>query len=114
MPLFSSSGKKGVRRLDDGPVHVILRSFMDIINKTNKPLRIPLPGGKKLFLGPGKTGQVTAKALQHPPLVKLIEAGDVESDGATTTRQRGGADKAGHAAGLRHGATGAMRQSGDR
>ena len=114
MPLFSSSGKKGVRKLDDSPVHVILRSFMDIINKTNKPLRIPLPGGKKLFLGPGKTGQVTAKALQHPPLVKLIEAGDVESDGATATRQRGGADKAGHAAGLRHGATGAMRQSGDR
>ena len=103
-----------MRRLDDGPVHVILRSFMDIINKTNKPLRIPLPGGKKLFLGPGKTGQVTAKALQHPPLVKLIEAGDVESDGATATRQRGGADKTGHAAGLRHGATGAMRQSGDR
>ena len=87
---------------------------MDVINKTNKPLRIPLPGGKKLFLGPGKTGQVTAKALQHPPLVKLIEAGDVESDGATATRQRGGADKTGHAAGLRHGATGAMRQSGDR
>ena len=103
-----------MRRLDDFPVHVILRSFMDIINKTNKPLRIPLPGGKKLFLGPGKTGQVTAKALQHPPLVKLIEAGDVESDGATTIRQRGGADKTGHAAGLRHGATGAMRQSGDR
>jgi len=103
-----------VRKLDDSPVHVILRSFMDIINKTNKPLRILLPGGKKLFLGPGKTGQVNAKALQHPPLVKLIEAGDIESDGATATRQGGGANKAGHATGLRHGATGAMRQSGDR
>ena len=114
MPLSSSSGEKGVRRLDDGPVHVILRSFMDIINKTNKPLRILLPGGKKLFLGPGKTGQINAKALQHPPLVKLIEAGDIESGGATATRQGGGADKAGHATGLRHGATGAMRQSGDR
>ena len=103
-----------MRKLDDSPVHVILRSFMDIINKTNKPLRILLPGGKKLFLGPGKTGQVNAKALQHPPLVKLIEAGDIESDGATATRQGGGANKAGHATGLRHGATGAMRQSGDR
>ena len=87
---------------------------MDIINKTRKPLSIPLPGGKKLFLGPGKTGQVSAKALQYPPLVKLIEAGDVESDGATATRQGGGANKAGHATGPRHGATGAMRQSGDR
>ena len=87
---------------------------MDIINKTKKPLRIPLPGGKKLFLGPGKTGQVNAKALQHPPLAKLVEAGDVESGGTTTARQGGGANKGGHSTGLRHGATGAMRQSGDR
>ncbi|MDB4711840.1 hypothetical protein OAF35_04125 [Verrucomicrobiales bacterium] len=87
---------------------------MDIINKTKKPLRIPLPGGKKLFLGPGKTGQVNAKALQHPPLAKLVEAGDVESGGTTAARQGGGADKGGHSTGLRHGATGAMRQSGDR
>lgn len=87
---------------------------MDIINKTTKPLRIPLPGGKKLFLGPGRTGQVNAKALQHPPLAKLIEAGDVESGGATASHQGGGADKGGHSTGLRHGTTGAMRQSGDR
>ena len=87
---------------------------MDIINKTRKPLSIPLPGGKKLFLGPGKTGQVSAKALQHPPLVKLIEAGDIESGEDTATRKGGGADKAGHATGLRHGGTGAMRQAGDR
>ena len=87
---------------------------MDIINKTNTPLRIPLPGGKKLFLGPGKTGQVNAKALQHPPLAKLVEAGDVESGGTTAARQGGGTDKGGHSTGLRHGTTGAMRQSGDR
>ena len=87
---------------------------MDIINKTNKPLRIQLPGGKKLLLGPGKTGQVNAKALQHPPLAKLVEAGDVESGGTTAARQGGGTDKGGHSTGLRHGTTGAMRQSGDR
>ncbi len=87
---------------------------MDIINKTRKPLSIPLPGGKKLFLGPGKTGQVSAKALQHPPLAKLIEAGDIESGGTTAARKGGGVDKAGNATGLRHGGTGAMRQSGDR
>jgi len=87
---------------------------MDIINKTKKPLKIPLPGGKKLFLGPGKTGQVNAKALKHPPLVKLIESGDVESGGVTETRLGGGADKGGNSGGLRRGSTGAMRQSGDR
>ena len=103
-----------MRILDDDPVHVIVLPLMDIINKTRKPLSIPLPGGKKLFLGPGKTGQVSAKALQHPPLAKLIEAGDVESGGATATRKGGGADQAGHATGIRHGGSGAMRQSGDR
>ncbi|MDG1854612.1 MAG: hypothetical protein P8I97_10655 [Verrucomicrobiales bacterium] len=47
-------------------------------------------------------------------MVKLIETGDVESGGATAARQGGGADKGGHSTGLRHGTTGAMRQSGDR
>ncbi len=51
---------------------------MDISNKTKRPLRVPLPGGKKLHLGPGKTGQVTPKAADHPPLKKMIEAGDLE------------------------------------
>ncbi len=51
---------------------------MDITNKTNRPLSVPLPGGKRLFLGPRKTGQVNAKAVEHPPLVKLVEAGDLE------------------------------------
>ena len=57
---------------------------MDIINKTGKPLRIPLAGGKKLFLGPGKTGQVTPKALERPALVKLLEAGDIETTGESS------------------------------
>ena len=89
---------------------------MDITNKSKKPLSVPLPGGKKLFLQPGKTGQVTAKALQHPPLVKLIEAGDLEYD------ERSSGPKApveGKSAGpiggsSRKGGTGAARQSGDR
>jgi len=49
-----------------------------ILNKTKRPLAVPLPGGKKLRLGPLQTGQVAAKALEHPPLRELIEAGDVE------------------------------------
>ena len=49
-----------------------------IKNLTKKPLSIQLPGGKKLFLSPGKTGQIATKAAAHPPLVELIEAGQVE------------------------------------
>ena len=30
---------------------------MEILNKTKRPLRIPLPGGKRLHLAPGKTGR---------------------------------------------------------
>jgi len=87
---------------------------MDITNKTKKPLSVPLPAGKKLFLGPGKTGQVTAKALLHPPVVKLIEAGDLEGSevGAKAPKPDGGSSAASGA--TRHGGSGAMRQSGDR
>lgn len=91
---------------------------MDITNKTKKPLSVPLPGGKKLFLQPGKTGQVTPKALNHPPLAKLIEAGDIESAdaGGSGPKARGGSggssNPASGASG--HKGTGAMRQSGDR
>jgi hypothetical protein len=90
---------------------------MDITNKTKKPLSIPLPGGKKLFLQPGKTGQVAPKALKHPPVLKLIEAGDLESaDHGGGLKSRGGDVSSGPAAGGsgHKGTTGAMRQSGDR
>jgi hypothetical protein len=88
---------------------------MDITNKTRKPLSVPLPGGKKLFLSPGKTGQVTPKALEHPPLAKLIEAGDVESDDKARKKPKeaGGGNTA-SSSGSRHAGSGAMRQSGDR
>jgi hypothetical protein len=87
---------------------------MDITNKTGKPLSLPLPGGKKLFLGPGKTGQVTPRALEHPPLAKLLEAGDIESAGEGSKRKDGGSDRNGPSPDFRQRRSGAMRQSGDR
>jgi len=87
---------------------------MDIINKTQEPLSLPLPGGKRLFLGPGKTGQVSLKALEHPPLVKLLEAGDIETSEGWSKRQPGGGGNAGASPGTRHGGGSAKRQSGDR
>jgi len=52
-----------------------------ITNKTSKPLSVSLPGGKKLRLGPLKSGEISPKAVDHPPVRKLIEAGDVEIAG---------------------------------
>jgi len=49
-----------------------------VINKTRKPLRIRLPGGKTLFLGATRRGQVRDEALEHPPVKRLLETGDIE------------------------------------
>lgn len=90
---------------------------MDITNKTRKPLSIPLPGGKKLFLGPGKTGQIAPKAAERPALKKLIDAGEVEVTDTKRGHSEAGGDgsgKAGPSSGAGRSATGAMRQSGDR
>ena len=63
-----------------------------IQNKTSAPLRVPLPRGKKLHLGPGKTGQVAYQDLEHKPLQKLVKDGKIELQGddsnAETTREQ--------------------------
>ena len=87
---------------------------MDITNKTQKPLSLPLPGGKRLFLAPGKTGQVSPKAIQHPLLVKLLEAGDIETAVGGGKRKDGGGPNSGSPQGLGHSGSGARRRSGDR
>jgi len=50
----------------------------EIRNPTPKPLRVPLPQGKVLHLGPWKTGRVAAAALDHPPFQELVEAEQIE------------------------------------
>lgn len=47
-------------------------------NVTPAPLRVPLPGGKTLHLGPGRSGQITDRAADHPPLLALVKAGKIE------------------------------------
>lgn len=49
-----------------------------VANKTHEALRVPLPHGKVLHLGPNKTGHVSPHDVDHPPLQKLIEAGKLE------------------------------------
>jgi hypothetical protein len=64
-----------------------------IQNKTHAPLRVPLPRGKVLHLGPGKTGQVAYQDVDHKPLQSLIKEGKIEvlGDGSTpeTGREHG-------------------------
>ena len=86
-----------------------------IKNKTNRPLRVPLPRGKTVHLGPGKSGQVTTEAAEYAGLKKLVDAGDIE---LTDESEGGGAGGAGGAGGggarHGHGGGGGMRRSGDR
>lgn len=51
---------------------------MEITNISPKPLSIPLPAGKKLYLSPGKSGQINWKAAERPAIQKLIESGEVK------------------------------------
>ena len=88
--------------------------IMEITNKTKQPLSVPLPAGKKLFLSPGKSGQITPKAAARPAVVKLVEAGDVEISDEGAKRQGGGSSGSGVSGVSGHGGSGAMRQSGDK
>ena len=49
-----------------------------IINKTRAPLKLPLPRGKSLHLGPGKTGQIRDGAEKHIALKKFVEDGKID------------------------------------
>jgi hypothetical protein len=84
-------------------------------NKTQKPLSVPLPGGKTLHLGPGRTGQVSAKAVDDPRLKKLVDADELEVIGedarpaaGPTARKRERGFMLGHTSGA------GTRRSGDR
>jgi hypothetical protein len=49
-----------------------------VTNKTRAPLRVPLPRGKSLHLGPGKFGQIRDEDANHAALKKLVDAGQLE------------------------------------
>jgi hypothetical protein len=86
-----------------------------VTNKTQRPLSVPLPGGKTLHLGPGKTGQISAKAVEDPRLKQLVDASEIEIVGEDAPRtggpeggRRGRSFQYGHTSG------GGIRRSGDR
>lgn len=85
-----------------------------VTNTTHKPLSVPLPRGKVLHLGPGKSGEIASNAMDHPPLKALIASGalEVAGQGSRPASAPGGAGgvhlREGHTAG------GVHRRSGDR
>ena len=62
-------------------------------NKTMRPMKVALPGGKTLHLGPQKTGQIADAALESPAIQKLVKAGDLAIVGEGAGAAGGGGDE---------------------
>ncbi len=89
--------------------------MVTITNKTCRPLSVALPGGKKLRLGPLKSGEISPKAIDHPPVQKLIKAGEVEIFGSEQKpRAAGGGGKGSRFSSGGKSRGGGIRQTGDR
>ena len=84
---------------------------MEVKNTTTAPVRVPLPAGKRLFLGPGGKAKITNKATGHPPVKALIEAGTLEIlDGGKSKK---GASAKGGASPSQDHSSGGVRHTGD-
>jgi len=88
---------------------------MEIRNTAKRPLKVPLPGGKRLFLTIGGKGQITPKAAEHPPVAKLIEDGDLEiTDPGHSSAKSSASGGASVQSRQTQGGSGSSRRSGDR
>lgn len=52
-----------------------------IVNRSGRPLKVPLAGGKTLHLGPGRSAEVNDATPDHPPFRALVERGWIEIAG---------------------------------
>ncbi len=86
-----------------------------ILNKTRGALRVPLPRGKTLHLGPGKNGQIAHEDLAHKPLQRLVEEGKIEVQDDNSRKAVGRErSRAPHASTHGHHAPASSQVKGDR
>ena len=84
-----------------------------VTNKTQKALSIPLSRGKKLFLGPGKSGEIAASDAERPAVKALVESGNIEITQGGSRTTGAGNDSKGQASQSFGGSRG-PRRGGDR
>jgi len=82
-------------------------------NKTRKPLSVPLGRGKKLYLGPGKSGEIASHDAEQPAVKALVENGSIEMVVGRGGSGAGGGETRGRASGG-HTSTGGPHRGGDR
>jgi len=86
-----------------------------VTNKTNAPIKVPLPRNKILRLGPGHSGQIGDSDAERPAVAKMVEAGQIDiSDPETQSGKGGGRDGAFGNSGRAGGGAGIGRRGGDR
>ena len=86
-----------------------------VVNKTRKPIKIPLPQGKALHLGPGKSGQVRDDAVERTALKKLIVAGEIKIvEGGEHDKAATGGTASPHRVSQGHGKSTFRQKTGDR
>ena len=65
----------------------------EIRNKSSRPLRIPLPRGKSVHVGPSNVARISDSAAEHPAVQKLVAEGLIEilgdGEGVAGTRDSG-------------------------
>ena len=73
-----------------------------ILNKTHKPMKIPIGGGRFLHLAPNKTGQISGQTSGSAAIRTLVKSGEIEVLGEESNTQ-GRAAQTGSAHGSSHG-----------
>jgi len=85
-----------------------------IRNCTGRPLKIALPKGKFLHLGPKNTGSVHPDALERPATKRLLETGDLEIVDDSVDRPDGGPSSMASVTTHGRGHDSSFRRKGDR
>jgi hypothetical protein len=87
----------------------------NVSNKTQRPISVPLPRGKTLHLGPGRTGQIASSACDYAPLKKLVDTDQIEIlDDRHDVAAGAGGVNTGRSWSAPHASGNASRRSGDR
>ena len=84
-----------------------------ILNRTSRPIRIRLPRGKTLHLGPSKTGHISDDGLSREAVQELLRAGQIEVIGEDHPRGAAG-PQAVQGSTQGHNPTTRVRPKGDR
>ena len=85
-----------------------------IRNKTARPLRISLGGGKVLHLGPHKDGEIADGAADHDAIQKLVKEDVIEILGEGERHEGGGGPGAIHGESPSHAKSAFKRGHGER